>query len=257
MLKNDYDEYKKFFKAFGMQIKFGIYNNYGMDKDKLKDLVIFYSSNKKDLITLKEYVENMIDGQENIYFASGETVDKIDLLPQVERVKEKYDILYLTDYVDEFVIKSLMEYEGKKFMSVSSNELDLNSKEEKEKTENMNKDFSDVFKLMKESIDNVDIRFTNKLKNHPVCLSTVGELSIEMEKVINAMPTDQKVKAELVLEINENHDIVDKLKKLYDTDKDELKKYTKILYSQARLIEGLPIENPTEISNLICDIMSK
>ena len=257
MLKNNFEEYKNFFKTFGMQIKFGIYNNYGMDKDKLKDLVIFYSSNKKDFITLKEYVENMKEGQENIYYASGETVDKIDLLPQVERIKEKYDILYLTDYVDEFAIQALMEFEGKKFMNVSSNDLDIESKEEKEKTENKNKEYKDIFDFMKESIDGVDIKFTNRLKNHPVCLTSAGNLSIEMEKVINAMPTDQKVKAELVLEINENHKIADKLKSLYESDKEELKKYTKILYSEARLIEGLPIENPTEISNLICDLMSK
>ena len=257
MLKNDYEEYKKFFKTFGMQIKFGIYNNYGMDKEKLQDLVIFYSANKKDFITLKEYVENMKEDQENIYYASGETTDKIDLLPQVEKIKEKYDILYLTDYVDEFAIQAIAEYEGKKFMNASSNDLDLETKEEKEKTENKNKEYKDIFEFMKESIDGVEIKFTNRLKNHPVCLTSAGNLSIEMEKVINAMPTDQKVKAELVLEINENHEIADKLKQLYENDKDELKKYTKILYSQARLIEGLPIENPTEISNLICDLMSK
>lgn len=260
MLKNDFEEYKKFFKSFGTQIKFGIYNNYGIDKDKLKDLVLFYSSNKKELITLKEYVDDMKKDQKNIYYASGETIEKIDNLPQVEQVKQKeYDILYLTDYVDEFTIQALMEYEEKKFMNVSSSELDLETKEEKEKTESKNKEYSDIFNLMKESLDNqvTEIEFTNRLKNHPVCLTTKGNISVEMEKVINAMPTDEKIKASLILEINENHEIADKLKVLYENDKEELKKYTKILYAQARLIEGLQIDNPTEISNLICEIMSK
>lgn len=260
MLKNDYEEYKKFFKTFGMQIKFGIYNNYGVDKDKLKDLVLFYSSNKKDYITLKQYVEEMKEDQKNIYYASGETIEKIDTLPQVEQVKQKeYDILYLTEYVDEFAIQALMEYEEKKFMNVSSNDLDLETKEEKEKTEKKNKEYNDIFGFMKDALDNqiTEIKFTNKLKNHPVCLTTKGNISIEMEKVINAMPTDEKIKANLILEINENHEISKKIKELYETNKEELKKYTKILYSQARLIEGLPIDNPTEISNLICEIMSK
>ena len=260
MLKNDYEEYKKFFKTFGMQIKFGIYNNYGVDKDKLKDLVLFYSSNKKDYITLKQYVEEMKEDQKNIYYASGETIEKIDTLPQVEQVKQKeYDILYLTEYVDEFAIQALMEYEEKKFMNVSSNDLDLETKEEKEKTEKKNKEYNDIFSFMKDALDNqiTEIKFTNRLKNHPVCLTTKGNISIEMEKVINAMPTDEKIKANLILEINENHEISKKIKELYETNKEELKKYTKILYSQARLIEGLPIDNPTEISNLICEIMSK
>lgn len=260
MLKNEFENYKNFFKTFGAHIKFGIYNNYGVEKDKLKDLVLFYSSNKKDYITLKEYVDNMKEDQKNIYYASGETVEKIDNLPQVEQVKQKeYDILYLTEYVDEFAIQAIQEYEEKKFMNVSSNDLDLETTEEKEKTENKNKEYNDIFKLMKESLDNqvTEIKFTNRLKNHPVCLTTKGELSIEMEKVINAMPTDEKVKANLVLEINENHEISKKLKYLYDNNKEELKNYTKILYSQARLIEGLSIENPTEISNLICEIISK
>ena len=260
MLKNDYEEYKKFFKTFGMQIKFGIYNNYGVDKDKLKDLVLFYSSNKKDYITLKQYVEEMKEDQKNIYYASGETIEKIDTLPQVEQVKQKeYDILYLTEYVDEFAIQALMEYEEKKFMNVSSNDLDLETKEEKEKTEKKNKEYNDIFGFMKDALDNqiTEIKFTNRLKNHPVCLTTKGNISIEMEKVINAMPTDEKIKANLILEINENHEISKKIKELYETNKEELKKYTKILYSQARLIEGLPIDNPTEISNLICEIMSK
>lgn len=260
MLNNDFEEYKKFFKIFGMQIKFGAYNNYGMDKDKLKDLILFYSSNKKDYITLKQYVENMDKEQKNIYYASGETIDKIDLLPQVEQVKQKgYDILYLTEYVDEFVVQVLMEYENKKFMNVSSNELNLETKEEKKETEKKNTEYKDIFKYMQEILDKQvsEIKFTNRLKSHPVCLTTKGEISTEMEKVINAMPTEEKIKADLILEINENHEIANKIRSLYENDKEELKKYTKILYSQARLIEGLSIENPTEISNLICEIISK
>ena len=260
MLKNNFEEYKKLFKTFGMQIKFGVYNNYGIDKDKLKDLLIFYSSEKKEYITLKEYVENMKKSQENIYYACGETNDKIDMLPQVESVKEKkYDILYLTEYVDEFAVKSLMEYENKKFINVSDEDIDLESKKEKEIIKKINDENKSLLELMHEQLDNSlkEVKFTNRLKNHPVCLTTRGGLSIEMEKVINAMPTDEKINAETVLEINNNHPIAEKLKKLYETDQEELKKYTKILYAQARMIEGLSLENPTEISNLMCDVMSK
>ena len=260
MLKNNREEYKKFFKIFGMQIKFGAYNNYGMEKEKLKDLILFYSSNKNDYITLKEYVENMEKDQKEIYYANGETIEKINNLPQVEQVKQKgYDILYLTEYVDEFVIQVLREYENKKFMNVSSNNLDLDTKEEKENLEKKNTEYKDIFDYMKKTLESEvsEIKFTNRLKTHPVCLSTKGEISVEMEKVINAMPTDEKIKADLILEINENHEIAKKLKQLYEKDKEELTKYTKILYSQARLIEGLTLENPTEISNLICEIISK
>ena len=260
MMKNDYEEYKKFFKIFGLQLKFGIYNNYGMDKDKLKDLILFYSANKKDLISLKEYVSNMSENQDKIYYANGETPDKIDLLPQVELVKDKgFDILYFTDYMDEFAIKTLMEYEGKKFINVCSKDLNLSSDEENKKLDKLNSEHSDLFKAMKESLaDSVsEVRFTNRLKSHPVCLTTEGDVSVEMEKVFNAMPTDNKIKANTILEINSEHKIVDKLNDLYKNDKDELAKYTKILYAQARLIEGLTIDNPTEISNLVCDLISK
>ena len=260
MMKNDYEEYKKFFKIFGLQLKFGIYNNYGMDKDKLKDLILFYSANKKDLISLKEYVSNMSENQDKIYYANGETPDKIDLLPQVELVKDKgFDILYFTDYMDEFAIQTLMEYEGKKFINVCSKDLNLSSDEENKKLDKLNSEHSDLFKAMKESLaDSVsEVRFTNRLKSHPVCLTTEGDVSVEMEKVFNAMPTDNKIKANTILEINSEHKIVDKLNDLYKNDKDELAKYTKILYAQARLIEGLTIDNPTEISNLVCDLISK
>ena len=258
MLNNDREKYIEFFKVFGPQLKFGIYNNFGMDKDKLKDLVLFYSSKKKDYVTLKEYVSNMKENQDSIYYASGESIEKIDNLPQVEQVKEKdYEILYLTDYIDEFAISALIEYDNKKFSNVKEKKLDLEDESKKEETKKLNDDNKDLLNIMKESINVSEVRFTNKLKNHPVCLTTKGNISLEMEKVINAMPTDEKIKAEEVLEINENHKINDKLIDLYNNNKDELKKYTKILYSEARLIEGLQIDNPTEISNLICDIISK
>lgn len=260
MMKDHFEDYKKFFKTFGAQIKFGVYNNYGMDKDKLKDLLIFYSANKKDYITLKDYVENLEKDQDKIYYACGETIDKIDLLPQVESVKEKkYDILYLTDYVDEFTIQALMEYEKHPFANVSDGNLELESKEEKEELDKINQENKEMFDFMKEKLtEHVEsVRFTHRLKNHPVCLTTEGAVSVEMEKVINAMPTDEKIKAHTILEINENHPIAQKIKKLFESDKEELEKYTKILYAEARLIEGLTLENPTEISGLICDLISK
>ena len=260
MLNSDRDEYIRFFNNFGSQLKYGAYDNYGMDKDKLKDLLMFYSSTDKKLTTLKEYVSRMKEDQKDIYYACGETLDKIDMLPQVEKVKEKgYEILYLTENIDEFVVHSLMNYDEKKFTNICTNELDLDTEEEKEKLKKENEENKDMFDAMKEAIkDEVQlVRFTHRLKNHPVCLTSEGAISLEMEKVINAMPTDQNVKAQKVLEINEEHPIANKLKELYKEDKDKLKDYTKILYSQARLIEGMSVENPTEISNLICDIMAK
>ena len=260
MLNDNREEYQKFFKTFGTQIKYGIYNDYGMNKEKLQDLLMFYSSNKKDYITLKEYIEQINEGQEVIYYACGETVDKIDMLPQVEQVKDEgYDILYLTEYVDEFVIKTLMNYENKNFVNICSKDVNLGDAKEKEKLEKINNKNKDMLSSMKEVLkDKIEsVRFTNRLKNHPLCLTTEGDISIEMEKVINAMPTDEKIHAKTILEINENHPIAEKLIKLYKEDKDTFDKYTKILYSQARLIEGLTIENPTEISNIICELISK
>jgi len=260
MLDNDFENYKKFFNVFGPQLKYGAYNMYGMNKDKLKDLMIFYSQNKKDMITLDNYVHNMKEGQESIYYASGDTIDKIDLLPQVEQVKNKeYDILYLTNYVDEFVFQVLGEYEGKTFKNVASESLNLDTEEEKEKLDKFNKKYKDLLDYMKEVLkdDVSDVRFTDKLTKHPVCLTTNGELSTQMEKVLNAMPEANNVKANIVLEINNKHKIVKKLNELYNTDKNELTKYVKVLYSQSRLIEGLAIENPTEISSIICDLISK
>lgn len=260
MLKDERDKYEKFFKEFGMQLKLGVYNDYGMHKDELKDLLLFYSSKDEKYITLKEYVSSMKDDEENIYYACGETIDKIDMLPQVEKVKDKgYNILYLTEYVDEFAIKSLMEYDGKKFVNVSEENLDLDTEEEKEEIKKINDENKEMLNSMKEIIgsDVSDVRFTHRLKNHPVCLVSEGPVSIEMQKVLNAMPTDQSINAKIILEINSSHKIADKLKELYKSDKEKFNEYTKILYSQSRLIEGLSIENPTEISNLICDLLSK
>ena len=259
MLKEDFDNYKKFFEAFGSQIKYGIYNMYGMNKDKLKDLLIFYSSKKKDYITLEEYVKSMEKNQDNIYYASGETVDKINMLPQVEQVKKKdYDILYLTDYLDEFVIQVLGEFNAKKFKNVSDSSLDLDTDEEKESIKKLNDDNKDMLSFIKDALNDevINVRFTNKLSTHPVCLTSDGEISVEMQKVINAMPTDEKVSAKMILEINEKHPIANKIKSLYKDNKDELKNYAKVLYSSARLIEGLSIDNPTEISNIICEIIA-
>ena len=260
MLKGERDKYEKFFKEFGMQLKLGVYNDYGMHKDELKDLLLFYSSKDEKYITLKEYVSSMKDDEENIYYACGETIDKINMLPQVEKVKDKgYNILYLTEYVDEFAIKSLMEYDGKKFVNVSEENLDLDTEEEKEEIKKINDENKEMLNSMKEIIgsDISDVRFTHRLKNHPVCLVSEGPVSIEMQKVLNAMPTDQSINAKIILEINSSHKIADKLKELYRSDKERFNEYTKILYSQSRLIEGLSIENPTEISNLICDLLSK
>ena len=259
MMKDDREEYISFFKTFGVQLKYGVYNNYGSDKDKLKDLVMFYSAKHEKLISISEYVSEMKDGQDTIYYASGSSVDKINSLPQVEQVRDKdYDILYLTEYVDEFCVTAIQEYDSKKFKNVTDEGLDLETEEEKEATKKANEDNSDLLKDMCEKLSEVsEVRFSNKLKTHPVCLTTKGDVSIEMQKVFDAMPNDMGIKAETVLEINEKHPISNKLKKLYKKDKDEFDKYTKILYSEARMIAGLPIDNPTEISKLICEVISK
>ena len=259
MLKSDRENYVSFFKTFGVQLKYGVYNNFGADKDKLKDLIMFYSAKEEKLITLKEYVDNMKEGQEKIYYAAGASITKIDSLPQVEQVKDHdYDILYLTDYVDEFAITAIQEYDGKKFANVESEDLSLETEEEKDAIKKANEDNSELLKRMKEEIGDVsEVKFSNKLKKHPVCLTTKGDVSIEMQKVFDAMPNDMGIKAEKVLEINEKHQIAEKLKNLYENDKEEFDKYTKILYAEAKMIAGLPIENPTEISTLICEVISK
>ena len=260
MMETDFEKYKELFKNFGPSLKFGTYNNYGIDKDKLKDLLIFYSKQDEDFVTLKKYVENLKDDQKSIYYVCGESVEKINHLPLVEKVQEKgYNLLYLTDAIDEFVFQILNKYDDHEFINIASEKFDLNTEEEKEEINKINKDNKKLLDIMKDCLKEKvsNVKFTNSLKTHPVCLTTEGQVSLEMEKVLNAMPTDDKVKANVVLEINENHKIADKIKKLYDTDKEELEKYTKILYSQARLIEGLEIDNPTEITNLICEIISE
>lgn len=260
MLHKNREDYEKFFTTFGTTLKFVVYNDFGLNKDNLKDLLMFHSSTENKLVTLDEYVDRMKEGQDKIYYACGETVDKIELLPQVEAVKEKgYEILYLTENIDEFVVQVLMEHKEKKFINVCANDVDLDTDEEKEALKKENEENKDMFTLMKETIGEgvQEVRFTHRLKNHPVCLTSEGALSVEMEKVINSMPNDQKVKAQTALEINDSHPIAQKIKDLYANDKEELKKYTQVLYAQARLIEGLPVENPTQISNLICEIIAK
>ena len=260
MLKDDRATYEEFFKTFGVQLKYGVYNNFGMDKEKLQDLVMFYSAEHEKLITLKEYVSEMKEGQEKIYFASGSSISKINSMPQVEQVRDKeYDILYLTDYVDEFCVTAISKYEEKEFQNIASGELDLETEEEKKETEKVNKKSKDLLKAMKDLIPEIDeVRFTNKLKSHPVCLTSKGDVSIEMQKVFDAMPNDLGIKAKTILEINEKHPISKKLKELYkNDDKTDFNNYTKILYSEACIIAGLPIDNPTEISDLICDVISK
>lgn len=260
MLHKNREDYEKFFTTFGTTLKFGVYNDFGLNKDNLKDLLMFHSSTENKLVTLDEYVDRMKEGQNKIYYACGETVDKIELLPQVEAVKEKgYEILYLTENIDEFVVQVLMEHKEKKFINVCANDVDLDTDEEKEALKKENEENKDMFILMKETIGEgvQEVRFTHRLKNHPVCLTSEGALSVEMEKVINSMPNDQKVKAQTALEINDSHPIAQKIKDLYVNDKEALKKYTQVLYAQARLIEGLPVENPTQISNLICEIIAK
>lgn len=260
MLHKNREDYEKFFTTFGTTLKFGVYNDFGLNKDNLKDLLMFHSSTENKLVTLDEYVDRMKEGQDKIYYACGETVDKIELLPQVEAVKEKgYEILYLTENIDEFVVQVLMEHKEKKFINVCANDVDLDTDEEKEALKKENEENKEMFTLMKETIGEgvQEVRFTHRLKNHPVCLTSEGALSVEMEKVINSMPNDQKVKAQTALEINDSHPIAQKIKELYLNDKEALKKYTQVLYAQARLIEGLPVENPTQISNLICEIIAK
>ena len=260
MLENDREKYEEFFKAFGMQLKYSAYNNFGMHKDALQDLLMFYSSKQEKLITLKEYIDNINEGQDKIYYACGESKDKIDLMPQIEKFKEKnIDVLYLTEYVDEFTVQALMDYDGKAFTNISSENLNLDNEEDNKKIEKENEDNKDMLELMCKTLgDNVcNVKFTNRLKKHPVCLTTEGPISIEMEKVMRAMPTEEKITASAILEINESHPIASKIKELYKEDKSKLEEYTKVLYAQARLIEGLPLDNPTEISNIICDMLSK
>ena len=260
MRDKDREEYEKFFENFGTQLKFGVYNEYGIHKDELKDLLLFYSSKEKKLITLKEYIDNIGKDQKKIYYAAGETIEKIDMLPQMDSYKEKdIDVLYLTEYVDEFTIQAINKYEDYEFANISKEDTDLSSEEDKKELEKENKDNKKLLEVIKDSLEDsiTEVRFTNKLKNHPVCLTSKGDISSNMEKVINAMPSGENIKSEKILEINKDHPIAKKLKKLYKEDKDSLESYAKILYAEARLIEGMSVDNPVELSNLICDLISK
>ena len=261
MQKTDRDRYVKFFKNFGLQLKYGLYDGFGAHKDMLKDLVMFYSSTEKDLVTLSEYVSRMKHEQKNIYYASGENVEKIDKLPQTELLKDKgYEILYLTDDIDEFALQMLQEFDEKEFKSVSAEDLDIGeSKEEKEESEKQAEESKDLLEFMKEALEGKvsEVRLSGRLKSHPVCLTSKGGLSIEMEKVLNSMPTDEKVQAQRVLEINAKHPVMEALRRQYDTDKENVKKYASLLYDQALMIEGLPVEDPVAFSNAVCELMTK
>ena len=259
MLKEDRNLYESFFKTFGVQLKYGIYNNFGMDKDKLVDLIMFYSSDKNKLITLDEYVTNMGSDQDKIYYASGSSIGKIESLPLVEEVREKgYDVLLLTDYVDEFAITAIQKYKDKSFMNVESGDFDLDSDDNKKKIKTINTKNKDLLSKAKEIIGDIEeVKFSNRLKDHPVTLTTKGDISIEMQKVFDAMTNNMGIKAQTILEINENHPISKKLKKLYKEDEKGFENYIKILYSEARMVAGLSIDNPVEISDLIADVISK
>ncbi len=262
LLKNDREKYEKFYSVFGLQFKFGIYQSYGAANETLKDLLMFPSSFDGKNVTLKEYVSRMKEDQKEIYYACGETKERIEMLPQLEKIKDKgYEVLYFTQDVDEFAIKVMINYDGKPFKSISDADLDLDTEEEKEEAKKLDEENKDMFTFMQEAIaDKVKtVRLSKKLKTHPVCLSSDGSITIEMEKVLNAMPQNDgnKVKAEKALEINPNHPIFEKLKDLYANDKDKLKDYAKLLYDQALLIEGMSIYNPVEFANLVCELMTK
>lgn len=260
MLKDEREKYEEFYAEFGTQLKWGVYNDFGMHKDVLQDLLMFRSSNEKKLVTLSEYVSRMKEGQDKIYFASGESIDKIALLPQVEAVEEHgYEVLYLTEDVDEFALQMLRTYAEKEFFNVCKDKLDLGTDEEKESLSKENENAKDMLDFMRESIGGKlqTVRFTNTLKKHAACLSSEGMISANMEKVLSQNPGSEAadIKAELVLEINVNHPIAARLKELFESDKDKLADYSKIIYAQARLISGLSIENPAEVGELVCSLM--
>ena len=259
MLKKDRETYEKFFSIFGVQLKFGVYDEFGVHKEELKDLLLFYSSTEKKMVTLKEYRDRMPEDQEKIYYACGTDVNKIDLLPQTDAAKAKgYEILYLTDNIDEFVFQILLEYEDKRFVNVSADDAGLVSEEEKEAVKNENEAAKDLLDYMKDAVgsDIKGVRFTHKLKNHAVCLTSEGKISLEMERVLKSMPTDQGVRAEIYMDINADHPVAAKLKAMYETDKETVGEYARILYAQARLIGGMPVDNPVELTEMICKLMA-
>ncbi|MED5244631.1 MULTISPECIES: molecular chaperone HtpG [Priestia] len=257
LLKNEREKYEKFYESFGRQLKYGVYSDFGSNKDVLKDLLLFYSSTEKKLVTLDEYVSRMPEDQKYIYYASGESYNRIEKLPQAELVADKgYEILYFTEDIDEFAIKMLMTYKEKEFKSVSSSDLGIEAEEE-QLNESEEKENKELFDYMKKALAGKvgDVRASKRLKTHPVCLSADGEVTIEMEKILSAMPDNQNVKAEKVLEINVNHDVFASLKDAFENDKGKLDLYTNLLYNQALLIEGLSISDPVEFTNDICKIM--
>lgn len=255
MMKNDRESYEKFYKSFGRQLKYGVYDDFGMNKDELKDLLMFYSSKEKKMVSLAEYVERMAEDQKYIYYAVGESNERIEKMPQTEMVLDKgYEILYFTEDVDEFAIKMLMNYKEKEFKSVSSGDLGIESEEENKKENEENKG---IFEAMKDALGEKisAVKASSRLKNYPVCLSSEGEVSIEMEKILSAMPNNQGVKAQKVLEVNTNHEVFNSLKDALENDKDKFNLYTKLLYNQALLVEGLSIEDPVDFTNDMCKLM--
>jgi molecular chaperone HtpG len=258
LLKDEREKYEQFYKSFGRQLKFGVYNDYGMNKDTLQDLLMFYSSKEKKMVTLDEYVSRMPEDQKYIYYASGESVERIDKLPQTELVADKgYEILYFTDDIDEFAINVIMKYKDKEFRSVSSGDLGIEADEKDKPSEAEENENKDLFEAMTSILSGkvTNVKASKRLKTHPVCLSTEGEVSIEMEKILKAMPNGQNIKADKVLEININHEVFHSLKTAHANDKEKLGLYTNLLYNQALLIEGLPVGDPVEFTNDICKIM--
>ena len=258
ILKNERDKYEEFYKSFGRQLKYGIYSDFGANKEVLQDLLMFYTSKEKKMVTLGEYVSRMPEEQKYIYYAAGESNERIEKLPQTEILLDKgYEILYFTDDVDEFAIKTIMNYKDKQFKSVSSGDLGIESDENDETSDTNKNENKDLFENMKNNLLNKvkDVRASKRLKNHPVCLANDGEVSIEMEKILNSMPDNQNIKADKILEININHPVFESLKEAFETDKDKFNLYTDILYNQALLIEGLSINDPVEFTNNICKIM--
>jgi len=259
MLKNEREKYENFWKTFGLQLKYGVYSDYGINKEKLQDLLLFTSSKDKKLVTLDEYVTGMREEQKFIYYATGDTIERIEQLPQTELVKDNgFEILYFTDSVDEFAIKTLVSYKDKQFKSVSADDLGLEDTKKQEEIKAKEEESSDMLKSVADALEGkvAKVILSHRLKSHPVCLTSEGEISLEMEKVINAMPMENKVHANRVLEINPEHEIFGKLKSISEAgDTEKLGKYAKLLYNQALIIEGMSIENPVEFSNLICELM--
>lgn len=260
MLNNEREKYEQFWKTFGIQIKFGVYDNYGRDKDAVEDLLMFISSHENKLTTLDEYVSRMKEEQKYIYYAAGDSVEKIQALPQTELLRDKgYEILYLTDNVDEFAVKVLMRHGDKEFRNVSEGDLGIDTEAEKEETKKLAEENKDMLSFITAALDGKvkETKISDKLKSHPVCISSSGQISLEMEKILNQNPQNEKVKSEKVLEINPNHKIFAAMQKLYGEDKEKFKDYASILYDQALLIEGMQIEDPVEFSNKICALMAE